>query len=65
MGSDDPVKLPWNFGNDQFWHLTGSVKTMLVQETRQEMEFSPELTKVAFVVFAALAVGGLAIGLLF
>ncbi|MEM7636702.1 MAG: type II secretion system F family protein, partial [Pseudomonadota bacterium] len=47
------------------WHLTGSVKTMLVQETRQEMEFSPELTKVAFVVFAALAVGGLAIGLLF
>ncbi len=29
------------------------------------MEFSPELTKVAFVVFAALAVGGLAIGLLF
>jgi len=29
------------------------------------MEFSPELTKVAFVVFAALSVGGLAIGLLF
>ncbi len=29
------------------------------------MEFSPEMTKVAFVVFAALSVGGLAIGLLF
>ena len=29
------------------------------------MEFSPELTKIAFVVFAALSVGGLAIGLLF
>ncbi len=29
------------------------------------MEFSPELTKIAFVVFAALSVGGLAIGLMF
>ncbi len=29
------------------------------------MEFSPEMTKIAFVVFAALSVGGLAIGLLF
>ena len=29
------------------------------------MEFSPEMTKVAFVVFAALSLGGLAIGLLF
>lgn len=29
------------------------------------MELSPELTKVAFIVFAALSVGGLAIGLLF
>jgi len=38
---------------------------MLICEARQEMELSPELTKVAFVVFAALAVGGLAIGLLF
>ncbi len=38
---------------------------MLIHEARREMELSPELTKVAFVVFAALAVGGLAIGLLF
>jgi len=29
------------------------------------MELSPELTKIAFVIFAALSVGGLAIGLLF
>jgi len=29
------------------------------------MEFNPEMTKIAFVVFAALSVGGLAIGLLF